>query len=145
AIFVFAIAWKIRQRWRAPLAGLLFFAATLLPLLGFFKVSFFRFSYVADHFQYLPILGIVVPVSAGAALVLSHVGRNGQRIGYGLSAVLLATLATLSWKHSHVFRDAETCYRDVVAHDPGSWAGNINLGVTAEREGSLEEAAGYFQ
>jgi hypothetical protein len=40
-------------RWRGALVGLLFFAGTLLPALGFFNAYPFRFSYVADHFQYL--------------------------------------------------------------------------------------------
>src|SRR5438477_2462519 len=62
ALFVVAVAWRLRTRWRAPLAGLLFFVATTVPLLGFFNVSFFRFSFVADHFQYLPIIGIITPV-----------------------------------------------------------------------------------
>src|SRR5437660_1031759 len=50
ALSVFAVACRLRTRWRGPLAGLLFFVATLLPLLGFFNVSFFRFSFVAYHF-----------------------------------------------------------------------------------------------
>ena len=38
---------------RGPLAGVLFFAGSLFPALGFFNVYPMRFSFVADLFQYL--------------------------------------------------------------------------------------------
>ena len=145
ALFLFGLAWQLRARWRAPLAGLLFFVATLLPLLGFFNVSFFRFSFVADHFQYLPIIGIITPVSAGAVLLLNRFGRWQQLLGYGFCGVLLITLAALSWMHSRVFRDPATCYRAVVELNPSSWAAQINLGFDALARQSWDEAAGHFQ
>ena len=145
ALFVFALAWRLRTRWRAPLAGLLFFVATLVPLLGFFNVSFFRFSFVADHFQYLPIIGIITPVSAGAVLLLNRFGRWQQWLGYGFCLALLVTLTGLSWMHSHLFRDSATCYRAVVERNPGSWAAQINLGFDALARQSWEEAADHFQ
>ena len=49
---------------RGPLAGFLFFVGTLFPALGFLNVYPFRYSYVADHFQYLAMLGIIVPAAA---------------------------------------------------------------------------------
>jgi len=60
-----ALFWGLRNRSRAPLATLLYFCITLFPALGFFNVNFFRFSFVADHFQYLACLG---PIAAAAAL-----------------------------------------------------------------------------
>ena len=52
-IGVFVALWAIRRRCRAPLAAWLFFVGTLFPVLGFFNVYPFRYSFVADHFQYL--------------------------------------------------------------------------------------------
>jgi len=49
--------WAFRKHSRAPLAAFLFFAATLFPVLGFFNVYPFRYSFVADHFQYLACIG----------------------------------------------------------------------------------------
>ena len=46
------------RRTRGPLAALLLFAGSLAPVLGFFNVYPFRYSFVADHFQYLATLGI---------------------------------------------------------------------------------------
>ena len=49
---------------RAPLAAMLFFAGTLFPALGFFNVYPFRYSFVADHFQYLASIGVITLVAA---------------------------------------------------------------------------------
>ena len=52
---VLAALWRLRRQWRAPLAALLFFAGTLFPVLGFFNVYFFTYSFVADHFSIWPV------------------------------------------------------------------------------------------
>src|SRR6266446_1104745 len=145
ALLIFTAAWRLRWRWRAPLAGLLFFIVTLLPLLGFIDISFFRLSFVADHFQYLPIVGIITPASAGAILLLNNFRRWQQILGYGFCGLLLITLAALSWMQSHVFRDSATCYRAVVEHNPSSWAAHVNLGFEALARNSSEEAIAHFQ
>ena len=59
------LLWLIRRRTRSPLAAVLFFGGTLFPALGFLDVYPFRFSFVADHFQYLACLGIIVVASSG--------------------------------------------------------------------------------
>lgn len=60
-------AWAVRARWRGPLASLLIFVFALAPALGFVDVYPFRYSFVADHFQYLASLGVIVFGSAVAA------------------------------------------------------------------------------
>ena len=42
-----------------PWRPLLFFGGTLFPVLGFFNLYTFRYSLVADHYQYLASLGII--------------------------------------------------------------------------------------
>jgi len=54
------VLWALRNRSRAPIAAFLFFTATLFPVLGFFNVYPFRYSFVADHFQYLACIGPIV-------------------------------------------------------------------------------------
>jgi protein O-mannosyl-transferase len=59
--------WTIRHRTLAPLAGVLFFLITVAPALGFVNVYPFRFSFVADHFQYLASLGLITLAAAAVA------------------------------------------------------------------------------
>lgn len=93
-------AFILAAKRRAALAALLFFVGTLFPVLGFLNVYPFRFSWVADHFQYLACLGIIVPL----------VGQAGSLRRAG-SPLLLLTLAILTFRQAAMYADAETLYR----------------------------------
>ena len=60
AVGVMAGLWLARRRMgRGPLVAVLFFAGTLGPALGFVNVYPMRYSFVADHFQYLAGVGLI--------------------------------------------------------------------------------------
>ncbi len=101
AVLVVAAALLLlARRWRGPLAGFLFFAGTLFPVLGFLNVYPFIYSYVADHFQYLASLGIIVPLSAAMALGAGRFPSSARALAWAPAVALLATLGMLSWRQS---------------------------------------------
>jgi protein O-mannosyl-transferase len=118
--------WFLARRYRAPLASLLIFGGSLFPVLGFLNVYPFRYSYVADHFQYLASLGIIVPLASG----LAAGARAWPRMGAPnvLAALLVAGLGLLTWRQTGMYRDAETLYRETLARNPASWLAHNNLG-----------------
>jgi protein O-mannosyl-transferase len=139
------LLWWLARRWkRGPLAAFLIFAAMLSPVLGFLNVYPFRFSYVADHFQYLASLGIIVPF---ASVIVSGAGR----IPFGkaplvLPAALAVVLGVLTWRQSAIYRDAETLYRETLARNPTSWMARNNLGfLLAQKPGQLAEAIAQYE
>ncbi len=135
----------VARRHRAPLAGFLFFIGTLFPALGFFNVYPFRFSYVADHFQYLASLGIVVPIACGLAMGASRIGL-GKPAMAACAAVLLTVLGMLTWRQSGNYADAETLYRATLARNPASWMAHTNLGVVlAENPSRRPEAIAEYR
>ena len=111
---------------RGPLAGLLFFGGTLFPVLGFLHVYPFRFSYVADHFQYLASLGIIVPA---AWLVAQGVGRfpSAKWAGSVAGVLLLIALGAVSRQQSSLYGDPEALYRATLERNPNSWLTHTNL------------------
>lgn len=118
-LLALAAAFRARSRTRAPLAALLFFAGTLGPALGFVNVYPFRFSYVADHFQYLASLGLLSLAGALLARV---------RLPFVVVAVVVgAPLATLTFVQSRQYVDAETQYRATIAANPTSTLAYSNL------------------
>jgi tetratricopeptide (TPR) repeat protein len=137
-----ALGWLARK-YRGPLAGFLFFAGTLFPALGFLNVYPFRYSYVADHFQYLAILGIVVP-AASALTVLAGRIPPGRMAAVALPALLLTTLGIATWRQSGMYRDYETLFRATLARNPGSSFLHSNLGVILMSTGREAEAATEF-
>jgi tetratricopeptide (TPR) repeat protein len=140
-----ALAWLARRN-RGPLAGFLFFLGTLFPALGFLNVYPFRYSYVADHFQYLALIGIVVPVATGLTLLARRIPMGAPPIAaIALSAVLLTTLAAATRRQSATYSDYETLFRTTVARNPGSAFLHSNLGVIFMSSGRETEAAAEFE
>jgi len=118
--------WRIREYSRAPLAAYLLLLGSLFPVLGFVNVYPFRYSYVADHFQYHASIGVIV-LAATAMTVMtgrwsSHAAR---RVAIG---ALVGGLAALTWQQSANYRDAESLWRATIAVNPGSWMAHHNLG-----------------
>jgi tetratricopeptide (TPR) repeat protein len=117
------------RRSRAPLAGALFFVGTLFPTLGFFNVYAFVFSYVADHWQYLASLGVIVPLCAGFAWAARGFAPPARQAA---AAALLLILSVLTWRQAGMYSDMETFYRTTIAKNPEAWMAHNNLGVYLE-------------
>ena len=139
-------AWLGRRRMgRGAVVGLLYFGGTLFPALGFFDVYPMRYSYVADHFQYLAGVGFITLVTAG---VLGWFGQGGSRrrvavlTGVG---VLLSGLGVLSWGQAKIYRDIDTLWEDTLAKNPKAWMAHNNLGHRLYFRGRLDEAIGHFE
>ncbi|MGD0280151.1 MAG: tetratricopeptide repeat protein [Smithella sp.] len=131
AFALVAALWALRRRWRGPLAGLLFFIGTLFPVLGFFNVFTFVYSFVADHYQYLASLGIITPVAAGIAILLKRLKLWERPAGYAICVLLLLTLAALTWQQSRMYTDIETLWNMTIAKNPACWMAYNNRGNAA--------------
>jgi len=138
--------WSSRRRiGKGALAAVLCFAAMLLPVLGFLNIYFFRYSYVADHFQYLACIGLIaLAVSAGAMMAQQH-GHRGRGLGTLAAGVVLAVLAVSAWRRAHVYRDLETLWRDTLAKNPNCWLAHNNLGLVLSELGKREEAVRHWK
>jgi len=104
-------AW--RKGWRGPVLALGFYAISILPASGIVTYYPMLFSFVADHFCYLPSLGVLALVAAtlrGAAAV-----------------VVLALLGGLTALQSAHFASAEALYRHTLAHNPEAWLARTQL------------------
>jgi tetratricopeptide (TPR) repeat protein len=138
--FFAALAWLWwrRDRARGPLATALFFAGTLFPVLGFFNVFPFRYSFVADHFQYLACLG---PLTA-AAFGLSCLRARLRAIA---GVLMIAALVAVSGIQSSMYRDLLTLYEWTIARNPDSWMAQNNLAEALAARGRPAEAIPHLE
>jgi protein O-mannosyl-transferase len=137
--------WLLRNRSRAPLAALLFSWVTLFPVLGFFNVYFFRFSFVADHFQYVASLGPITLLAAGVA-VLSERSRVRPGAAVWVVTVVVAfVLGTRTWHQSRLYSDRTTLYTATLAGNPDCWMVHNNLGVELAGQKRFAEAIVHFK
>jgi tetratricopeptide (TPR) repeat protein len=146
AVALLGALWAMRGKARAPLAALLFFGGTLFPVLGFFNLYTFKYSFVANHYQYLASLGIIAMAAGSAALLLDHWGLWRRPAGYAACLIALAGLGTMTWRQSQTFADAETLYRTTIAENPACWLAHNNLGlILADRRRTAEAIEHYRQ
>src|SRR5947208_8060818 len=76
-----------------------FFVATLSPVLGFIMLYTFRYTFVADHYQYLASIGPIALASAGVATLAGTFKRSRPLI-LAVAVCLTVTLAVLTWRQA---------------------------------------------
>lgn len=145
ALLLLAGLGLLARRNRGPLAAALYFAGTLFPASGFLNVYPFRYSFVADHFQYLASLGVMALAAAGLVEALSRARVWGTKGGQALCLSLLAVLACLTWRQSRMYADMETLWRTTLAKNPECSMALNNLGNLLRERGQTEEAVVFFQ
>jgi Tfp pilus assembly protein PilF len=141
ALVVLIALWLLRSRiGRGPLVAALCFAGTLVPALGFFDVYPFRFSYVADHFQYMACIGLIAPAVGALATISQRAGQRDRRLGAQIGAVVLLILGACTWQQARIYKNLETLWSDTLAKNPGSWMAHNNLGIILLQEGRIDDA-----
>jgi len=120
----------------------LYFVVTLGPALGFVDVYPMRFSFVADHFQYLASIGLLTLLVAAATVATGRI-LPGAR--WALGGVVLASLGVLVWRQAGVYQTPEALWRATLAKTPSAWMAHDNLGLALQGEGRLEEAAEHYR
>jgi tetratricopeptide (TPR) repeat protein len=133
------------RRWRGPLAGLLFFVGTLFPALGFFNVYPFRYSFVADHFQYLASLGPLTLAAAGITTLPGLFRKRKAFLEPMVCAMLLLVLGTLTWKQCGMYANAESLWLQTLRRNPNCSMAHNNLGLVLLQKGKVNEAISHYQ
>ena len=133
--------WHFRSQFgRGPLAGALFFAVTLSPVLGFVDYGYMDYAFVADRFQYLAGIGVMAVVIGSAAYSVRGLPGLWQKGALGVAAVALVVLGILTWRQASVYRDNETFNRHIIALNPQARGAHLNLGDALYKQARYEEA-----
>ncbi len=161
------LAWAHPRLGWGPLIACLCYAVTLFPALGFFDVYPFRYSFVADHFQYLacaaPLAVLAALATRAGEWIRPAAGRLLARLLLGLSkddpvveplgvaatallaGLLLATLGGLSFAQARAYRDPITLFQDTLAKNPGAWMAHNNLGTLFMANKQFQEAERHYR
>ena len=132
--------WISRRYTRAVVFGSLFFFITLLPLLRIIPI---RGAVTADHFMYIPSIGLFYLAGVAFQRVYTWKTRWEGAKKVFLRAVLSLTILTLSvltWQRCNVWQDSETLWLNVLEAHPEVPIVHNNLGAAYGRKGLLEEA-----
>ena len=118
----------------------LFYVATLSPLLGFVMLYTFRYTFVADHYQYVASIGLIALAAAGITIAF----KTKPFLKLACCGALLLTLGILTWRQAGIYRNLETLWRDTLAKNPDCWMAHNNLGLLLENQGRIEEAMEHY-
>ncbi len=151
---VVAVLWCCRrQLGRGPLAGVLFFAVALSPVLGFVDFGYMRFSFVADRYQYLGGIGLIAVVvgaagracQRGLGMLPAHRTRPARLAIGAAGAAILVVAGLLTWNQAGLYRDPGTFFTHVITHNPQARGAHNNLGNYLHDEGRDQEALAAYQ
>ena len=127
---------------RGPLAGALFFAVTLSPVLGFIDFGYMQFSFVADRYQYLAGIGVLAVIVSAAVHYEGRLPGAWQRV---VLIIALATMGVLTWRQASIYRDELTFFNHVIAHNPTARNAHLNLGKALFEAGRREDGLAAIQ
>jgi tetratricopeptide (TPR) repeat protein len=145
AVVVIFILWSLRRRIsKGPFVAVAFFSGTLVPALGFFDVYPMRFSFVADHFQYLASIGLLALAAASMKILFGRLGPRQSSVGIVVCTAVLLVLGVLVWQQGNIYRDAETLYRDTISKNPDAWMAHYNLAILLVNRGKPEEVMAHL-
>ena len=116
-------AWRRRKKLPFLFAGFAFFVLGLFPILGFFDNQYFTFSFVANHWLYMPMMGIAVIVAAFINRLKSACPRLTT-----LLALLIPMLLLIQARiEASRFHDPTHYYERGVRENPDNIIGQNNL------------------
>jgi len=121
-----------------------FFVTTLSPVLGFIMLFTFRYTFVADHYQYLASIGPIALASAGL-VSLSAKFTHYRVVIVSAALLVLASLGTLTWRQAATYADIETLWRTTLVKNPECWMAHTNLGLVLFEKGKIDDAIAHYR
>jgi tetratricopeptide (TPR) repeat protein len=161
--------WFMPTKWsRALLFAAAYYVVSLFPVLGFFTVFFFRYSFVSDHFQYLASMGPLALAGAGIATVAGRVcetplelasdtdalqnlsnnfavSRAKVGLSVALCGILLISLGFLTWRQTAEYHNLLSLYTETLQQNPSCWMAHYNLGIVLSEKGKADQAIDHYK
>ena len=109
---------------------------------GFFNVYPMRYSFVADHFAYLALLG---PIVLAAAAVYTLRIRSPRALSVAAFCGIVLVLGVSTFHRTRIYESRTSLWRDTVARNPTAWIAHNNLGALTADAGDLDSAERHFR
>ncbi len=129
------------RRYPFLIIGWLWFLGTLVPVIGIVQVGE---QWIADRYSYVPLTGIFICVSWGAAEFWKQRAWP-KSWAIVLAALVLAACSGASFEQARHWRDSKALFSRMVEIDPGNSIGHNGLGLALERIGAGDDALRHYQ
>ncbi len=116
-----------------------YFLITLLPVLGFFQIAAMRFSWVADHYVYLSLAGLVVAIVTFGAELISKIQQRIVIVSLVCTIFISLTIARAS-----VYVDERTIWSDTLKSSSDIYLAHLYLGILLFDKGKIDGAISEY-
>jgi Flp pilus assembly protein TadD len=145
-VIVSLMLWlKRRSRFRSFFFSWVYFLVSLSPFLCLIDESFWHYSFVEDHLQYLAGMGPLALAGAGLSRLAIFVSPGKAWLQPTFCTGLLLTLGLLSWHRAWVYKGEETLWTDELCKNSNCWVAYNNLGAVLFQKGQVDAAAAQYQ
>lgn len=138
--------WRNRIN-RLILFGLLFFVINVIPVAGLVPFGHMSHSFVADHFMYLPMVGLSLAVGQGFQLISARIAhrKNLQTAAITGAYMVVCALGVQSIHQGSIWQDQFALWEATLRVNRSSPAVYNNYGLAALMSGKPEKAEELFQ
>jgi protein O-mannosyl-transferase len=135
----------VRPGWGRHVAfGLGFFLLMVAPVLGFVTISYMRITWVADHFIYLPMLGVIALLVGGAGAWYDSSDEQRRPWLIGGAATMFAVLAFSAHVYAMAWRDEDALWSHTLRTNESAWQAHNRLGARKFARNDVEGAHYHF-
>ena len=104
-----------------------------------------RFSFVADHFQYLASVSLIALGASMASRLAEQKMTETPVIRWLAGAGIVVTMMGLTWQQTKIYESLEILWRDTLAKNPTSFMAHNNLGALLNRREDYLEAEKHIR
>ena len=126
---------------------MLFFAINLVLVSGLIPFGYMSHSFVADHFLYLPMVGVALIIARALEKLFHKLGADSTSGKLLMVALYLwvAVLGVASVHQTWLWRDPLSMWEATLKANPNSFAANNNLGLFLRMRGEYDRALTLFK
>jgi hypothetical protein len=132
--------WKNRDTWgRHVIFGVGFFLLMVAPVLGFITISYMRITWAADHFIYLPMIGVIALIAAGVATLYERISATERPLLMSGTALVLAVLTAMSFRYAGAWVNEDALWSHTLRHNENAWQAHNRLGAKKFARGHVDD------
>jgi len=155
---LFGLVIYLYRYFKAPLFLFLFYIITLGPTLAFLDFYFMNYSFVADRFQYLASIGMIILFAVFVQFLFrssqhstskvsqkQQASKNIDQLRLAFQTFIIIILSLLTFFQARHYKNNKTLFEHNIEINPSSWAAHNILGVELRNLGKKEKAALHFE
>lgn len=134
-ITVFAVI-ALAKRLPYLFTGWMWYIITIAPVIGIIQISTYS---MADHYHYLPSIGIAVMLAWGVPSLIKNKDRH-KNSAFFAGIIFLTIMSILTWQQCGYWKNSISLFGRTLQVTKDNYLMQNNLGVTLFEEGKITEA-----